>query len=63
MSDLTPGHESGAHALNNVLCKILGMAELALDRAEDPAMRADLAAIMDLAELAAPMIRAWEKAP
>jgi len=53
--------ESPAHALNNLLGKILGTAELALDRVDDPAIRTDLRAIMDLVELAAPMVEALRR--
>ena len=37
---------STAHALNNLLCKIIGSAELALDRAVDPQVERELRSIM-----------------
>jgi len=52
--------EPVGHALNNVLCKIIGSAELALDRVSDPVARAELEAIIALAEEAgrvAPRLR------
>lgn len=48
--------DSPAHALNNLLCKIMGAAELALDNTQDPSMQADLHMIMTLAEEAAVMV-------
>lgn len=62
MSSLAIPDESPAHALNNLLCKIMCTAELALDRVDDPAVQADLQAIMALAELAAPMIQSLREA-
>lgn len=47
---------STAHALNNLLCKIMGVAELALDHAQDPSMEANLQMIMTLAEEAADLV-------
>lgn len=38
------------HSLNNLLCKIVGSAELALDRVADPDARRELDAIIRLAE-------------
>lgn len=50
-------HEDDAlHALNNILGKILGSAELALDLTEDPALRAELVVIADMAEQASGLV-------
>lgn len=45
------------HALNNLLCKIVGSAELALDRVADPDARGELDAIIQLAEAAALLVK------
>jgi hypothetical protein len=45
------------HALNNLLCKIVGSAELALDRVGDPDARSELDAIIRLAEAGALLVR------
>lgn len=45
-----------AHALNNLLCKIIGSAELALDRITDRVSRRELEAIIDLAESGARVV-------
>jgi predicted DNA-binding protein (UPF0278 family) len=47
---------STAHALNNLLCKIIGSAELALDRAVDPQVERELRSIMTHAGCAAELI-------
>src|SRR5581483_8929730 len=49
---------SPRHALNNLFAKIMGSAELALDHAADPVVRAELEAIIDLAEAAAALANA-----
>ncbi len=55
---------SAHHALNNLMCKILGTAELALDRVDDPGVQADLRLIMNLAEQAGLLLhRAQASAP
>jgi hypothetical protein len=51
------------HALNNVLCKIIGSAELALDRATDPQVRTELQAIIELSEEGAAMVARLRRAP
>lgn len=50
------------HALNNVLCKILGAAELALDTASEPGVRNELNLIAALAEEAAELVAALDGA-
>ena len=45
------------HALNNLLCKIVGSAELALDRVGDAEARGELDAIIQLAEAGALLVR------
>jgi hypothetical protein len=63
------GAETGAveasprHALNNLFAKIMGSAELALDRASDPVVRAELEAILDLTEAAAALANAHVAQP
>ena len=49
---------SPRHALNNLFAKIMGCAELALDNASDPLVRAELEAILDLTEAAAALANA-----
>ncbi len=44
------------HRLNNLLCKIVGSAELALDRVDDAAARSELNAIIELAEAGARLV-------
>ncbi len=44
------GGKSGRHDLNNIFCKILGAAELALDQAGAEQVRIELEIIMRLAE-------------
>ena len=44
------------HALNNLLGKILGAAELALDHAREPQLRAELETIMGLSEEGASVV-------
>lgn len=44
------------HALNNMLGKILGSTELALDLTDDPALRAELTLIADTAEQAGDLV-------
>jgi hypothetical protein len=46
------------HALNNLLGKILGAAELALDRVTDPQAQAHLETIMALAEAGGEVVHA-----
>lgn len=55
---MTPIGDSAAHAFNNLLGKIVGSAELALDRVSDPLARAELTGIIALAETAADMVEA-----
>lgn len=50
--------KSPVHELNNALCKIIGSAELVLDRVEDPTAREELQSIIELAEAAANLARA-----
>jgi hypothetical protein len=50
-------HWSG-HALNNLLCKIIGSAELALDRVRDPDARRELEGIIQLSEAGALLVKA-----
>lgn len=45
------------HALNNLLCKIIGSAELALDRVGDASARSELDAIIQLAEAGALLVK------
>lgn len=47
-----------SHALNNLLTKIIGSAELALDRVQDGVAREELAAIIALAEESALIVNA-----
>jgi hypothetical protein len=54
---------SPGHTLNNLLGKIMGSAELALDRVTDPEARGELEAILDLAEASAALVKAWAEAP
>jgi len=54
---------TASHDLNNLLGKILGAAELALDRATDPAVRAELELIADLAEEAGSLVAALAGEP
>lgn len=70
MNDLTsPLHEeaygepSPRHALNNLFAKIMGSAELALDRTTDPVVRSELEAILDLTEAAAALANAHVARP
>jgi hypothetical protein len=49
---------SSAHDLNNLLCKIMGSAELALDLVAEPAARAELQGILNLAEQAGQLVQA-----
>lgn len=46
------------HALNNLLAKIMGAAELALDQSSDPPVRAELETIIGLAEEGGSLIAA-----
>jgi len=55
--------DSPAHRFNNLLCKIMGSAELALDRVDDPLARAELTGIIALAETAADMVDALTAQP
>lgn len=45
------------HALNNLLGKIIGSAELALDRVRDAEARTELESIITLAEQASVVVR------
>jgi hypothetical protein len=54
---MSPFAEPPAHALNNLLGKIMGSAELALDRVTDPSARAELESILALAASAADQVR------
>jgi signal transduction histidine kinase len=51
-----------AHEINNLLAKILGAAELALDFATNPAVRRELDLIASLAEEGARMVHQLEGA-
>lgn len=51
------------HELNNLLGKILGAAELALDATGEPAVRAELDTIIHLAEEGGEMIAGLGSAP
>lgn len=51
------------HALNNLLCKIVGSAELALDRVGDPGARRELEAIIQLAEAGALLVKSLVAGP
>lgn len=53
---MTPARQSPNHELNNLLCKIIGSAELALLRVTDSEARMELEAIIDLAETAASVV-------
>lgn len=50
--DARPDHE-----LNNLFCKIIGSAELALDRVQDPGARTELELIIELTERGAELVR------
>jgi nitrogen-specific signal transduction histidine kinase len=60
---MEPYSPSPGHDLYNLLGKIMGAAELALDRVTDPAARAELNAILDMAEEAARMVTALSRTP
>jgi len=49
------------HALNNLLGKILGAAELALDADPGPVARAELESIITLAEEGGRMLSEWPR--
>lgn len=51
------------HALNNLLCKIIGSAELALDRVDDAEARSELNAIIELAEAGALLVKSLVRRP
>jgi hypothetical protein len=55
-------HWSG-HALNNLLGKIIGSAELALDRVCDPDVRRELEGIIQLSEAGALLVKAIAAIP
>jgi len=52
-----------SHALNNLLCKIIGSAELVLDRVCDAEARRELASIIQLAEAAARLVKPRARQP
>ena len=54
---------SVAHDLNNVLSKILGAAELALDAADHPAVRRELELIAALAEQGGGLVQELDAPP
>jgi len=51
-----PNEAAIRHALNNILGKILGAAELALDEAHQPGVRQELEIVIRLAEEAAALV-------
>ena len=51
-----PARQRTRHELNNLLGKIMGAAELALDRVGDPAARAELQVMIRCAEQAAQLL-------
>jgi hypothetical protein len=59
---MTPLDTMTRHELNNLLAKILGSAELALDHSREPAVRTELACIVQLAQEAGRVV-AGKKAP
>ncbi len=61
-ADSWPGAGS-RHELNNVFCKILGAAELALDHPCAPAVREELQTIMALAEIGGALVAATSPSP
>ncbi len=60
MSAQAPGG-SAAHDLNNLLCKIMGSAELALDHANDPQVEHELRAILAHATSAAELVAGLDR--
>jgi hypothetical protein len=54
---------SVAHDLNNLLCRIMGSAELAMDRAADPQVEHELQAIMTNTALAAELVAGFDANP
>lgn len=60
---MAPAQASAAHDLNNLLTKILGAAELALDFAGHPAVRRELELIANLAEQGGGLVQGLAEPP